>query len=209
MISNQKIVGIKITESKADDGAPKIFLDCVLVGRKGDLGLRSCHGKKASKITKRSKYLDDSNFAVELLLKIISNMEGLPKNLQPSYVNLWKTARAYGKCLRCVNCKDDAEALKLNMLCVVKFPISMTLKSEAIITVDTFANMDHHNCMTALKAYKYLNIQMEGKEKLEKIIAPRPRASPQAPFSETNILLDWFLKSLSIEREIRLNCLNF
>ena len=42
---------------------------------------------------------------------------------------------------------------------------------------------------------------MEGKEKLEKIIAPRPRASPQAPFSETNILLDWFLKRLSIERD--------
>ena len=55
------------------------------------------HGKKASKITKRSKYLDDSNFAVELLLKIISNMEGLPKNLQPSYVNLWKNSSSLRK----------------------------------------------------------------------------------------------------------------
>ena len=90
------------------------------------------------------------------------------------------------------NWKVDAEALKMNMLCDVNFPISMTLKSEAIITVDTFADM---------KVYRYLNIQMEGKEKLEKIIAPRPRASPQAPFSETNILLDWFLKRLSIERD--------
>ena len=59
------------------------------------------HGEKASKITKRSKYLDDSNYAVELILKILSDMEELPKNLQPSYVNLWKTARAYGKKSEC------------------------------------------------------------------------------------------------------------
>ena len=80
-----------------------------------------------------------------------------------------------------VKWEEDADALKTVML--NDFPIPIALKLEALIRVETFVQMDHHTCMTALKVYKYLHLAMEDNARtiIEKIIAPLPRASPQAP----------------------------
>ena len=115
---------------------------------------------------------EDKKYAVQLLLKVLAEMDGLPQNHHQDYVNFWKTARAYGKSLR-VNWGKDAEALKTVMLDDERFPIPITLKLEALIRVETFVQMDHHTCMTALKVYKYLHLAMEDNARtiIEKIIA--------------------------------------
>ena len=157
------------------------------------------HGEQAKRITKKDKYMQDTMYAVELLLKVLAEMDGIPKNHHQDYVNFWWTARAYGKSLR-VKWEEDAEALKTVMLDDEKFPLPIALKLEALIRVESFVEMDHHTCMTALKVHKYLRVAMEDKEEKERIISPLPRASPQPPISETNPLLEWVRNRLSITR---------
>ena len=159
------------------------------------------HGEEACRITKQKKYEDDSKYAVELLFKVLQEFEVAPQNLQEHLVNFWKTARAYGKSLR-VGWEDDWQALKMKMLDDDAYPIPITLKLEALIKVESFVQMDYHTCMTALKVYQYLYIRMKGKDPVEKVIPPRPRASPQAPVDETNPLLEWFLNRRSITRDM-------
>ena len=116
------------------------------------------HGEQASRITKKNTYMENAKYAVELLLKVLAEMDGVPQNRHQDYVNFWWVARAYGKSLR-LKLEEDADALKTVML--NDFPIPIALKLEALIRVESFVQMDHHTCMTALKVHKYLRIAME------------------------------------------------
>ena len=155
------------------------------------------HGQEAFRITENQKYLDDTHHAVELIMRVVGEFEGVPQHLQQQYVNFWCVARAYGKSLR-VGWLEDAEALKMTMMDDETHPIPRTIKAEALYIVENLVHVDYHTFVTALKLYQYLDIRMKGKEPMEKVIPPRPRESPQAPISESNALLVWYQDRLDV-----------